>query len=94
MLKIEIQLIGALPPYFLISDYLWGEGAKIDSDGNSVTPQDINWTELTLILRSDKEKRIDIDPVEGKPDVLILKSADEKLAHSVVSYLRAYGAVK
>ena len=94
MVKIEMQLIGALPPCFLISDYLWGEGANIDSDGNSVTPQDTNWTELTLILRANEKKRIEIDPIEGKTGFLIVKSTDEKLAHSVVNYLRAYGAVK
>ena len=94
MVEIEMQLIGTLPPCFLISDYLWGKSANIDSDGNSGTPQDTNWTELTLTLRSHEEKRIDIDPVEDKPGVLVLKSTDEKLAHSVLNYLQAYGAVK
>lgn len=38
------------PPYGRVADHLWGSKANIDSDGNSRTPDDTQWTELSLIL--------------------------------------------
>lgn len=64
------------PRFKDIAHFLWGEGVDLDSDGNSETPDDRNWTELTLINRNDGSERIDIDPVSYDP--LILKIVGHK----------------
>jgi hypothetical protein len=59
------------PPYGQISDMLLGSAANIDSDGDSRTPYDTQWTELFLILRdSADEAHIHIDPVSDFPLIL------------------------
>ena len=93
-MEIELELISDLPPFYEISDYLWGRDANIDSDGNSNDPAASKWTELTLILRSDESQRIDIDPIEGKEGFLKLRAEDLKLGQRVVSFLKQYGAIK
>ena len=93
MVTIEMEVIASLPPYYKISETLWGKDSDVDSDGNSMFPESEDWTELTLILRSDKVQRIDIDPVDGSTNH-ILTSEDEELARMTLSFLKNYGAVK
>ena len=92
--KIQLDLIGELPPYFQIADRLWGEDVDIYSDGNSISPESTCWDELTLILRSDETQRIDIDPADGEENTLILRASTRELAMSVVSFLRQQGSIK
>ena len=74
------------PGYYSIAEYLWGKGVDIDSDGNSESPEDGNWTELTIIKRSDTKQRIDIDLFNENP--LTLKISGPKvLSEKVAIYL-------
>ena len=74
------------PKYYLVAEHLWGNTNEIDSDGDSKTPDDKNWTELTLINRSNQNQRIDIDPVHTNP--LILKIVGpESLVVKAANYL-------
>lgn len=93
MIKQKLEVIDKMPPFYKIADALWGVGANIDSDGNSVAPDSTDWTELTLILRSDETQRIDIDPIEESND-LMLRSESSDLLHKALSYLKNYGAIK
>ncbi len=94
MFESKLEIIGEMPAYYKIADFLWGDGANIDSDGNSENPNSTNWTELTLILRSDTEQRIDIDPIDDRDKLLILKATTEELMIKTVSYLKDSGAIK
>ena len=91
--KTKIELVGSLPPYYKIAYSLWGQDADFDSDGNSYEPESTSWTELTLILRSDENQRIDIDPVEEK-DSLILKTTSSELEEKVIQFLQNHGAIR
>ena len=91
--KIKIDLIGPLPPYYEIAYSLWGKGANFDSDGNSYDPESTSWTELTLILRSDKNQRIDIDSIEEKSS-LMLKTTSKELEEKVIQFLQKQGAIR
>jgi hypothetical protein len=93
-IEITIEKVGSFPPCFYISDFLWGKQADIDSDGNSNTPESIDWTELTLQLRDETEERIDIDAIEGKVGLFQLKASSEALARKTVDFLKNYGAIK
>ncbi|HRH76894.1 MAG TPA: hypothetical protein PK129_06050 [Cellvibrionaceae bacterium] len=88
----NIELIGEMPPYYEIADFLWGSDADIDSDGNSENPVSTTWNELTLILRSDLSQRVDIDPAEN--GYLKVCSENEDLLTRVIIYLSDYGAIK
>ena len=91
--EVNIQIIGKLPAYYDIAEYLWGKNVDIDSDGNSESPEDNDWSELTLILRSDENQRIDIDQIEGNSKQLILRATTNELLSSVLKFLKQYGAI-
>ena len=88
----KVELVGKMPPYYDIAEFLWGKSVDIDSDGNSEHSRSVDWNELTIILRSDESQRVDIDPAED--GFLYIGSEDKKLLARVVSYLQIYGAIK
>ena len=61
---------GPRPPFPAVAEHLWGVGVNFDSDGDSSTFEDPNWTELTLIRRDGTGERIDIDPGGEEPSTL------------------------
>jgi hypothetical protein len=76
------------PPYGWVADHLWGLKANVDSDGNSRTPDDTQWTELSLILRdSEGEAEIHIDSVAASPLVLKIRSPNAGLAERTAIFL-------
>ena len=62
-------------------------GVDFDSDGNSETPNDRNWTELTVVRRDDSAQRIDIDRVVGEPLLLKVTSDYRTLALRAATFL-------
>ncbi len=76
------------PPYGQFADHLWGSKANIDSDGNSRTPDDTQWIELSLVLRgSEGEAEIHIDPVAGSPLILKIRSPNAGLSERTAIFL-------
>ncbi|QPB83498.1 hypothetical protein CWC22_011065 [Pseudoalteromonas rubra] len=94
MVEVEIEIIGPMPAYYKIADDIWGEDADIDSDGNSETAESTDWSELTIILRSDQDQRIDIDTIPGKEHFLLLCASSKELSESVMQFLRDQGSIK
>lgn len=95
LIESVFYLVGSLdrPPYGWVADHLWGSKANIDSDGNSRTPDDTQWTELSLILRgSEGEAEIHIDPVAASPLVLKIRSPNAGLAERTALFLRNHTA--
>ncbi|OZB57934.1 MAG: hypothetical protein B7X39_20365 [Lysobacterales bacterium 14-68-21] len=84
---VHVKAPGIRPPYYLVAELLWGAGCDFDSDGNSHTPEDGEWTELSLVLRSDVGQRVDIDPVSTEPLVLGVRSTHESLASQAARFL-------
>jgi hypothetical protein len=78
---------GDRPPYGWVADHLWGSEANVDSDGNSRTPDDTQWTELSLILRGAGEAEVHIDPITSSPLILQIRSPDASLAQRVATFL-------
>ncbi|MFL9880572.1 hypothetical protein PQR63_19405 [Herbaspirillum rhizosphaerae] len=80
---------GDRPAYYKIADYLWGKAANIDSDGNSSHPDDTQWTEVSLILRSGNERdQVHVDSVSVTPLVLEIRSPDEEITKRAAAYLQ------
>jgi hypothetical protein len=86
----SIKNPGPRPAYYLIAEHLWGAGCNIDSDGNSRTPGDTHWTELTLSLRGESSVRIDIDPLPIDPLVLAVRSTQESLCRQAAQFIVNY----
>ncbi len=78
---------GPRPHYCRVAEHLWGAGCNIDSDGNSQTPEDTQWTELTIELRGGDGQRVDIDPVSTEPLVLQVRSSSLRLAEEVAKFI-------
>ena len=93
MNRIFAKVIGQMPPYYQVADALWGEGADVDSDGDSATPESTDWRELTLILRPSYDLRIDIDPSPDDRNVVELRSESPELLDQTLAYLEKCGSV-
>ena len=85
--SLQIIVSGPRPPYFQVAEHLWGIDCNIDSDGNSVTPEDRQWTELTVCLRSNPEQRVDIDPLSYDPLILVVRSSDQTLCRQTAEFI-------
>jgi hypothetical protein len=83
---------GPRPPYALVAEHLWGVGCDFDSDGDSLTPDSTDWTELTVELRSGDAKgaRVDVDPIDGPSLVLWIRSEDATIAEGAAAYLHRH----
>lgn len=82
---------GPRPAYYEIANHLWGPGANIDSDGNSETPEDTTWTELTVAPRSgNKDQIVHIDPVSESPLVLKIRSPSALLVKKTMEFLSGF----
>ena len=84
--RFRIRNPGPRPPFATVAEHLWGTGVDFDSDGDSRTPDDPNWTELTVIRR-DARERIDIDPVEEAPLTLQVVSESRELGLQAATFL-------
>lgn len=87
--KLHLVEPGARPAYYLVAEHLWGSEANIDSDGDSASPEDTQWTELSLRLRdSGQYSGVHVDLVSNNPLVLEIRSSDDRLVRRVAEYLR------
>jgi hypothetical protein len=94
LIEVEIEIIGPMPAYYKVADHLGGADSDIDSDGTSETAESTDWDELTIILRSDREQRIDIETISSKENSLLLCASSKELSESAMQLLREHGAIK
>jgi len=85
--KFVISELGPRPPYYKVADYLWGQGANIDSDGNSTNPEDTNWTELSVCFRDDESPYVHVDPISENPLILEVRSTSYELAKKAAEFI-------
>ena len=91
---------GPRPPYYEVAHHLWGRDCDFDSDGNSKTPDDTGWTELSVELRGSTGHgtghRVDIDPASVQPLVLKVSASSMELAERAARFIvgRAGGRVQ
>ncbi len=87
---IQIKAPGPRPAYYLVAEHLWGAGCNVDSDGDSRTPEDHNWTELSVSLRGSPGQQLDIDPVSTQPLVLVVRSPHATLCSKAVEFIVSF----
>lgn len=78
---------GERPPFGQVADHLWGPEANIDSDGNSRTPDDTQWTELSLFLRGADDAEVHAHPVTTSPLTLQIRSPNAYLVERTARFL-------
>ena len=86
--ELRVQANGPRPAIAEVAEHLWGAGVDFDSDGDSASPDDRHWTELTLERRVPPAERVDIDPVSETPLVLKVVSSSPMLAQRTAAFLR------
>jgi hypothetical protein len=59
-----------------------------DSDGDSASPDDRQWTELTVERRRPPLERVDIDPISETPLVLKVTASSAALARLAAEFLK------
>jgi hypothetical protein len=84
---------GPRPPRHRIAEHLWGEHCIFDWAGNSETPEDTRWTELTLELCATRA-RVNIDHVSLEPLILNVCAESIHLALKVANLIVDYGGGK
>ena len=85
--EFRVRNPGPRPPFPTVAEHLWGAGVHFDSDGDSRTPGDANWTELTVIRRDGSGERVDVDSVAQDPLTLKVVSESRDLALRAAMYL-------
>ncbi|RYX89402.1 MAG: hypothetical protein EOO28_33105 [Comamonadaceae bacterium] len=83
---VQVPVAGLRPAFWKVAEHLWGKGCDIDSDGNSRTPDDEHWTELTLINRQGLGS-VHVDPHPDNPSLLAVRSASRGLAEKVAAFI-------
>ena len=71
MYEFWIKDSGPRSPYQRYVSYLWGEDSDCDTDGNSSSPSDREWTELTIINRKNNTGRVDVDSEQNSPLIAV-----------------------
>ncbi|MGZ0784506.1 hypothetical protein ACXM5X_16235 [Pseudomonas saponiphila] len=84
-----LQHPGPRPAFYRVAEHLWGAGCNVDSDGDSRTPDDEQWTELTLILRDSSGQRLDIDPLSMEPLVLLIRASQADLGARAAHFIQS-----
>ncbi|MBS7561901.1 hypothetical protein DMX09_16080 [Pseudomonas protegens] len=80
---------GPRPAFYRVAEHLWGAGCNVDSDGDSRTADDEQWTELTLILRDSSQQRLDIDPLSLAPLVLLIRASQAGLGERAAHFIQS-----
>lgn len=87
------KVIGDMPPYRLVAEAIWGIGVDFDSDGDSAYPDAADWRELTVSLRPDSIERLDIDPLDGDREKILLKATSQPILDRAIAFLEAQGSI-
>ena len=86
--ELKVQVNGPRPPFAEVAEHLCGVGVDFDSDGDSSSPGDPQWKELTVEQRLPPGERVDIDLVSDVPLVLKVVASSPSLARRAAEFLR------
>ena len=82
-----VEVSGPRPPFGAVIDHLWDVGADVDSDGDSRTPHDRDWTELRVAKRPECSEVVEVSPVSESPMVLKVASDTKDLAERAAKFI-------
>jgi hypothetical protein len=85
--RLFVEVGGPRPPYGALIDYLWGVGTDVDSDGDSRTPDDGEWTELWMAKRPECSEFVSVSPESESPLVLKVASDSRDFAERAASFI-------
>ncbi len=79
---------GPRPPFYEVVDHVYGRDSNVDTDGNSMTREAVDWTELYMAQRPEMEPVVSVLPVNEQATVLCIESSSEPLARRTAEYLQ------
>ena len=85
--KLIITEPGSRLPYYKVAYYLWGEGANIDSDGNSANQEDTSWIELSVHFSEDESPCVHVNPISENPLTLEVRSISYEFARKTSEFV-------
>ncbi len=75
------------PPFYLVTTFGWGDGHDFDSDGNSRTPHDREWTELYCTNRSEPYERFNVEVLSTPTQHIEISSVSDEAASRIAWFL-------
>lgn len=85
--KFYLKITNLRPDYRVMISLLWGDFEEVDTDGEGVNPAERDWTDLSVIRRSDDAQRIDIISVHREPLVLEISSPHPAIPPVIAYFL-------
>jgi hypothetical protein len=78
---------GLRPPFYEVVDHVYGHDSNVDTDGNSMTREAVDWTELYMAQRPELRPVVSVFPMNLDATVLCIESTSEPLARKTAEYL-------
>ena len=86
--EISIARVGPRPPYRELVDHVYGIGANVDTDGDSIPASSTDWTWLYMSLRPQADIPVVVVSLsDDLSDLLLVQSNDQDLATRTASFL-------
>lgn len=85
--RVFVEVRGPRPPLDAVIDHLWGVGTDVDSDGDSRTADDREWTELWVAKRPECSEVVSVSPESETPLVLEVASDSKDLAERAAKFI-------
>ena len=85
--RLLVEVSGPRPPAGAVIDHIWGRGVDVDSDGDSRSPEDREWTDLWVAKRPECTEIVSVLPDSESPLVLAVESDSIELAQRVAVFI-------
>ena len=85
--RLFVEVSGPRPPFGAVIDHLWGVGTDVDSDGDSRTADDREWTELWVAKRPECSEVVSVSPESEAPLVVEGASDSRDLAQRAANFI-------
>jgi hypothetical protein len=85
--RLLVEVTGPRPPYGAVIDHIWGSGVDVDSDGDSRSPEDREWTDLWVAKRPECTEIVSVMPESESPLVLAVESDSIELAQGAAAFI-------
>lgn len=78
---------GLRPPFYEVVDHVYGHDSNVDTDGNSMSREAVDWTDLYMAQRPEMDPVVPVFPMNLDATVLCIESSSESLARRTAEYL-------
>ena len=87
--EVQIHFDALLPSLNRMIAQLFGVGACVDTDGDSKSADDQEWTDMTIQRRDGARERVDVVRIAESPRTFRIRASTEELAERASAVLCA-----